>query len=144
MIIHSRNEINKELLSSNNNLNKTILFSNQSPLMSRHPDLNGRIDTVDGSSDRDVSPNITQHKVDIDFSTNSSKFANTNPGAFQLALMNTFFAGQQINKRNLVGGSPKKEIKNASHLFDNMMFNEEEVVLIKGKNRNVKKFTCLP
>ena len=140
-----------EMMSTNNPMNNSIYYSGQSPLAVRQPVYNGRTNTIES---QDISPNITQHKLDIDFSNNSSKFAiANNTGPYQQAIMNTMFASNHLRSRNLKPelGSPKREVKkNASHMleepFDQQTELETTFFFPPGgmKKRAIKKFTCLP
>ena len=137
------------MMSTNNPMNNSIYYSGQSPLAVRQPVYNGRTNTIES---QDISPNITQHKLDIDFSNNSSKFAiANNTGPYQQAIMNTMFASNHLRSRNLKPefGSPKREAKNASHMLEepfDQQTEQETFFFPPGqmKKRAVKKFTCLP
>ena len=124
----------------------SIYYSNQSPLVSRLPGLNGNTNTIESS---DISPNITQHKIEFENSNNSSKAINSNISPFQIALMNTMFANNNVQNLKFQGGSPRKSVmKNSSHIDnivishnDNMAIPEEKFENRKGMR---KKFTCHP
>ena len=59
---------------------------------------------------------------------------------FQIAMMNTMFAKNNVENMRFELGSPKKSWKNSSHMLDDTR-NEE---YFTKRNGYVKKFTCLP
>lgn len=127
-------------MSTNKN---SLIYSNFSPLVSRQPGMNGRLNTFESS---DVSPNITQHKLDFE-SNNSSKYINNNNtnslSPYQIAMMNTMFAHNHLKNLKFELGSPKKQYQNSTHATDLPFCEEILVENFKRKTRE-KKFTAQP
>lgn len=127
-------------MNSNNN-NYSVVYSNKSPLVSRHPAINGQICSIYSS---DVSPNMTHAKLEMDTSNNSSKYAINNNSnlPFQIAKLNTHFAQNNMQNLSFDLGRPKKSTKNSSNMLDfEKPINED---IFTGRRISPKKFTELP
>lgn len=130
-------------MSSGTNKN-TILFSNLSPLVSRQPGMNGRLNTFESS---DVSPNMTPHKVEgngNDSSTSKFTYNNLNVTPYQIAMMNTMFANNHVQNMKFELGSPKKPMKNSTHVNEYDKFAVEDNFMARRSTWDRKKFTCVP